>query len=363
MPTPCLLFLYNAVSPEARQGPFTDCASWTTVQSLRLALRQAGYAIYPVNLHSQPQLEGILRRLPRPELAFVIAEGFLAEPASLYDGSGPARIRRLLARYNVPATHSSPLGMLRCRHKHLTYRVLARHHLPVPAHFLVRPDRPGWRQRLQETASRLQFPLFVKPNGGGNSLGISQASVVHTMAQLEERVTSLVTVLGPEPILVESYLPGREYTVGLLGNGSPFVLPVLAFPLGYPVRDTERKKREHQEREGMEVLPCSHPGYAAFHRLAKKAFAALGACDVLRLDMKEDREGRLMIIDANGTPSLAATASLPYLAQAAGLSQANLVHLLLYQALQRHGLVPSHKLLALVTEVKERLAPYGMEVA
>lgn len=363
MATPYLIFLFNAVAAEQRQGPFADCASWSTVQSLRVALRQAGYALYLVNLKSPRQLEDLLTRLPRPELAFVIAEGFLEEPASLYDGRGPACIRQILQYYGVPFTHSSPAGMKRCRYKHLTYRVLAHYGLPVPPHHLVLPAQPDWPRHLAEAIRGMEFPLFVKPNGGGNSIGISEASIVHAMHELIARIEELVQELGPQPVLVESYLPGREYTVGILGNQSPFVLPVLAFPPGCKVRDTERKKQECKERENMEILLSNSPRYPAFYRLARAAFAALGASDVLRLDLREDAAGNLQIIDANGTPSLAATASLPYLAADMGLSQANLVHFLLHAALQRHGLTPTSRLAALATEALEILTPYGVEVA
>lgn len=351
-----ILFLFNAVEASERQGVFSDCLSWDVACQIYRALQESGHTILPLNLHSLHQLEEYLAEAPIPHLAFVLAEGFLDEPHTLYDGTGAAAVRNLLQHYGIPTSHSPAAVMEICRHKNLTYEFLARHNLPVPRYTLVEFSQDNWEEKLKEAVERIGFPLFVKPNGGGNSLGIDEYSLSFHYGDLKRKVISLKEALGEVPILVEEYLPGQEVTVGVIGQNPCYILPPLAF-LKKAIRTTSVKKENPQY---FPVL-AGEGLYKCLANLAGRAFSLLGARDALRLDLRADNLGNFYVIDVNGTPSLNPTSSLAAMAASIGLSLTQLINFILYQSLLRNGLPPGPHLERLADEVSRNLYPYRWE--
>ncbi|MGB9662034.1 MAG: D-alanine--D-alanine ligase family protein [Moorellaceae bacterium] len=351
-----ILFLFNAVPARAREGIYSDCLTWDTVRQIYQALAAGGNKIYPLNLRRPSQLEQALLRLPKLHLAFVLAEGFLDEPHTLYDGSGAAAVRKLLNYYDVPASHSPVETMEICRNKSLTYRVLQKYGFPVPRHRLVDPGKGDSDTQLARAVAALGFPLFVKPNGGGNSIGIDADSLVGNYEQLQRKVEALTQNLGPLPILVEEYLSGQELTIGVLGQSPSYVLPPLVFT-GRKIR-TMTIKREENEAVS---LTAADERYIYLGRLAAQVFSRLGARDALRLDLRADSQGRFYVIDVNGTPSLNPTSSLTAMALSLGLTYTQLINFVLYQSLLNYGFLPGNRLQDLVAPVVEALRPYSWE--
>ncbi|BCV21074.1 D-alanine--D-alanine ligase family protein [Moorella sp. Hama-1] len=351
-----ILFLFNAVPARERRGPYSDCLPWDTVHQIYRALMESGNKVYPVNVHSRQQLEKSLRRLPHPHLAFVLAEGYLDEPRTLYDGSGAAAVRLLLQRHDIPASHSSAAAMEICRHKHLTYQVLQQAGLPVPPHRLLVPSQDLLPQQLDGIIEAIGFPIFVKPDGGGNSIGIGPDSVVYSPAELGHRVRRLQDTLGELPVLVEKYLPGQEFTVGLIGRSPCYVLPALGF-LSREVRTTTVKGVSHEA----EYIFSVDRRYNFLTELAGKVLAAIGGRDALRFDLRTGSDGELYIIDVNGTPSLNPRASLTAMAMATGLNYKQFINLILYQTLLENGLVADGKLQELIAPALALLYPYRLD--
>ncbi len=328
-----ILFLFNGVAVEERRGCYGECMTPAEVSHLLLALSRSGHQVVPLNVKSPYQVREFVHHGGPWDLAFCIAEGFLALPSTLYDGSGTPWVRRILEESGVPTTHSGAATMEICRHKEETYRRLAETGIRTPAHFVLRPEAAPLERQLLAIREMMHFPLFVKPAGGGNSIGITQQSVVYQEAELETRVREVVQELGEHPVLVETYLPGPEYTVGVVGNQGPMVLPVLGFPPDTGVRTFQVKK--HTNLQELEVLQQRDPRFWKLYKIAVDTFAAVGARDLLRIDLKEDAHGNPLVIDVNGTPTLTATASLPYMAQQRGLAYDDLMELLLDTALAR----------------------------
>ena len=325
-------FIYNTVPDAVRTGVFAECASQMTVSAVEQALLQGGNEIIPINLHSRAQLEQVFTEGGKPDFAFVIAEGFLDQPETLYDGSGAALVRETLAELNVPTSHSSVAAMELCRNKELTYQVLQQQRVSCPWHvnlstgnseqaFLIEPDK---------------FPLFVKPSGGGNSVGIDAGSVVYNQEQLAEQIRRLYLKLGEVSLIAETFLVGNEYTVGVIGNLDPVVLPAVAFPENL-VRTSEVKKMEARNEVPVYVIDPTEPLYFRLRELALQTYIALGCADAIRIDVKSDAQGNLYVIDVNGTPSLSPTSSLARSATAVNLNYPELINLLLNHGMQRAG--------------------------
>jgi len=175
-----------------------------------------------------------------------------------------------------------------------THEILASSGVRVPRHALCPPGT------LPETDF---FPAFVKPNGESRSVGINENSVTENREALEKQVRFIHDELG-QAALVEEYLPGREYTVLVVGNGPrreilPGRVTVSPEHYGkYPVLrgDLRGVGLTHVS------LPDAHADEAA--ELADAACAALNCRDHVRIDMREGADGRLRIMEVNGIPGL-----------------------------------------------------------
>ncbi|NLC77881.1 MAG: hypothetical protein GX750_09735 [Clostridia bacterium] len=352
-----LLFVFNCLRDDLRQGPFGECASPATIEALIQAFTTVGHRVWPINVQSPEHLLDYLTSIPEPSLAFVYAEGFLTSPETLWDGSGPSLLREILSHRGIPTTHSTAEVMQLCRHKHLTSTRLNDFGLPVPAFQVMTP-----REFLQSAFSlELDFPLFVKPDGGGASLGINEKSVVVDAGQLQRRMEELYRELGDLPLILETYLPGQEYTVGIIGNEVKYVLPPLAFSPETGIRHLDCKR--NPPANSLNFLEAHDHRWQPLINLAFAAFDALKASDVIRIDLKEDAQGNLYIIDVNGTPSLGANASLVAMANHINISYLQLVSLILQNSYERHRVEPPVEILELTADACQKLTTYASLVA
>jgi len=134
--------------------------------------------------------------------------------------------------------------------------------------------------------------------------------------------------LGPEKLIIEKYLPGREYTVGVLGSkAKKYILPIIAFPKNHGIRYTSIKNKEYKMREKFEIIYRDDERFKKLAQIAINAFDAVGASDAIRIDFKEDKSGNPYIIDVNGTPALSLTGSLTFMASKVGLTHSQLIKL------------------------------------
>lgn len=327
-----IAFIYNWVPNVERKGVYSECSTRRTVDSVEDALRQGGYRTISVNLQSRKQLEQRFRQA-KPNFALVIAEGFLDSPATLYDGTGAALVRQSLAEMGIPSSHSPVRAMELCRHKDLTYRILAKAGVRIPWYrFLAAPA-----EARVFAQSNVKYPLFIKPAGGGNSVGIDETSLVRDFRELSLRIESVFDFLGPIGLVAEEYLPGSEYTVGVVGNNQPAVLPPVVFCHNL-VRTTSVKKAESMDRVPIELVSPQDTIYPSFRELALRSYSALGCADIVRIDFKADGQGRLHVIDVNGTPSLGRASSLARMMAAVNVDYAGFINLVLYYGLLRNGL-------------------------
>lgn len=331
-----VLFLYNWVPDHERTSRFHECAKMDTVKRITQALTDFEMDVVPVNLFNPAQLEEVIQSNAPLDVAFVIAEGFLDHPESLYDGSGPLEIWAILESHRIAYTHSGVETMEACRNKDLTYEALSRSGIAIPRFYAFSGREE--RQDILRAEQAVGYPMFVKPAGGGGSIGVDPQSVVYHREQFLNKVSQLRKLIGDQPIIAETYLSGREYTAGVIGNGIPYVFPIIAFPEYFSVRSQKVKSVEYQNRNEFELLEMSDPKGIKIREAAVQVFQALGARDLIRIDLKEDDHGNVYVIDVNGTPSLATKGSLAYMAERLTISHSELVGFLLYVTMTREGL-------------------------
>src|SRR5207244_2101038 len=153
--------------------------------------------------------------LARPDLVFNMAEG-------LHGQSREALVPAICEYLNIPYTGSDPLTLGLSLHKGRTKEILAYRGVPTAPFACV--ERQAELERL-----RLPFPVFVKPVAEGSGKGVFSNNLCDTPARLRERALFLLERYA-EPVLVETYLPGPEFTVAILGNGAAaYCLPVIGF--------------------------------------------------------------------------------------------------------------------------------------
>jgi len=241
--------------------------------------------------------DDFLRAIERGNYDIAWSALYFISPRSEVIGAGGADdlwVADELDARGIPYLGPNALTMKQLIQKHETHRILRRHGVLVPDHHLV---------ASMDALPELDFPAFVKPDGESRSVGISDDSVVHTRAELAARVGYVLETFG-QPALVESYLPGAEYTVLMLGNGPcQELLPGLVNvdPSRY---GKYRILRSDLRGVGLTRLSIPETRAEEARDLARRATDALKCWDHVRVDMRVDAGGRLRIIEVNGIPGL-----------------------------------------------------------
>lgn len=225
-------------------------------------------------------------------------------------------------------TGCNPRGMMISRDKVLTKQVLASHRVATPA-FRLFPRGRSFRE-----PRRLKFPLFVKSATEDASLGIAQASLVEDMQSLRERVEFIHEQVQTDA-LVEEFIDGREFYVGVLGNQRLSTFPVWEIDFGNLSKvqtkiATRAVKwdRKYQQRHGISTGAArglDDERLAAFSHLAKRIYRALHMSGYARMDLRMREDGRIYLLEANANPDLTYGEDFAESAHATGLSYEALI--------------------------------------
>ena len=222
-------------------------------------------------------------------MVFNIAEGL--------KGYGrEALVPALLDAYDIPYTFSDPLVLSLTLHKGMTKRVIRDAGIPT-ADFVVVDDIK------HEVTVPFKPPYFIKPVAEGTGKGVTPASIIRRRRDLKPRCAELIDTYR-QPVLVETFLPGREFTVGLIGTGSE------AAALGtievHLLADAEPEVYSYQNKENCEELVKYRLVNAAEDAVVREAEAialdawrALGCRDAGRIDIRCDNEGNPHFIEVN----------------------------------------------------------------
>lgn len=232
--------------------------------------------------------------------------------------------------FRQPYTFSDPLTSAVCRDKGMAKRLVRDAGVPT-APFEVAEKADA------SIATTLDAPWFVKPIAEGNSTGVTVQSVV-------DHCDDLVATIGEyikrfrQPVLVEEYLPGREFTVGIVGTGERSeILGVMEVDYSYGVETaaySEINKRRRKEQ--LQFFLVEDSVARRVGELALLAYRLLGCRDAARIDFRLDRDGRPCFLEANCLPGLRPVDSdLPKLAKLSGCSYSRLLERILESALER----------------------------
>jgi D-alanine-D-alanine ligase len=311
----------SAADPATTNDAFAEWDDPSTIAAVEQALGPFGSVIRLEADQSFPQQLA----LARPDLVFNMAEG-------LHGQSREALVPAICEYLTIPYTGSDPLTLALSLHKGRTKETLAYRGVPTAPFACVEAVRD-----LEHMA--LPFPVFVKPVAEGSGKGVFTSNVCHDPRALRKRVRFLLDHYA-EPVLVETYLPGPEFTVAILGNGAEaYCLPVVGFdfstlPKGAPpVYGYEAKWVWDRPEAPLAIFQCPARVppelYREIERTALDAYHALGCRDWCRVDVRVDRFGVPNIIELNPLPGIipdpAMNSCFPKAARAAGFGYDELI--------------------------------------
>ena len=295
-----------------------------TIDSLENAIRSLGHQTDRIG-HVR-QLVSRLAAGDRWDLVFNICEG-------LRGIAREAQVPALLEAYDIPCTFGDPVTMTVCLHKGLTKTLVEKCGMPTPQFAVV-------ETMADLTKMNLPFPLFAKPIAEGTGKGVSPASCIPSAAELSQ-VCEMLLANFRQPVLVETYLSGREFTVGILGTGDDArVLGTLEIVL---LSDAEPGAYSYIHKERCEELvrydlvrSDNDPEVAEAERIALLSWRELNGRDAGRIDLRSDGSGRPNFIEANPLAGLHPEHSdLPMIATKVGMSYQELIRQIVESAAKR----------------------------
>lgn len=305
------------------------------VEQVAEALRAGGHTVSILGVHGDVRklIVGIARK--KPDLIFNLMEMFGDNLC------GDVAVAGLLDLLRIPHTGGGPGEYYLQQDKALAKRLLAYEGIRYPKYAVL-----GKRDSLDK-AAKLQMPLFVKPLRGDASLGIEVKSLVRDQRELARRVASIHDKFNDSAI-VEEYIEGREFYVGILGNASAVALPAIemdfsALPAGEP-RFLDRKAKfasRSVRYKGTKAVLAQIPEElsARMAQVSLQAYRAVRVRDYGRVDLRLTEGGDLYVIEVNASCYLEKDSEFATAAQAAGIDFRALVERIVALALERHQVV------------------------
>ena len=300
----------------------------STIEAIETAIHANGHT--PELIGHGRALAGRLVAGDRWDLVFTIAEG-------LSGRSRESQVPALLEMFDVPYTFSNPLTCALTLDKAMAKRVVRSAGVSTPPFAVV---------RTPEDLATVDIPLpaFVKPIAEGTGKGVTGQSRVDARADLNAVALSVVESFR-QPALIEVYLPGREFTTGVLGTGSAAsVLGTMEIHILDNASERDYTYEVKEQCESCVEYRPMEPGTLRreVEALALAAYRALECRDAGRVDVRLDAEGRPAFLELNALPGLHPTHSdLPMIATQEGMAYRDLIGAILDSARPRIGAPPS----------------------
>jgi len=319
--------------PERVDDTFAEWDSMETIDAIKYALELEGNEVELIEAD-----EDAFYKLKnyKPDLVFNVAEGF-------YGASRESQIPSMLEMLNIPFTGSDSISIGICHDKSRCKEILSYYKIPN-APFLIS------RNTLNNIKG--DFPKFVKPLHEGSSKGIYNSSVVNNLLELNNEIERISNSYN-QPALIEDFLPGREFTVAMLGNGENVrVLPVIEINLDEVPDDFNKiysyevkwffDTRENQ----LDIFKCpadiNKELYLEIENICKRAFNCLRLKDWSRIDVRLDKNGVPNIVEINPLPGIlpdpADNSCFPKAAREIGLNYNQMINAVLNEAKKRYNL-------------------------
>jgi D-alanine-D-alanine ligase len=329
-----VLALFDAIRPTTIDQDFSaemKTEDWKTEANVLAALGELGYTTEHLAIFDNLDLLRQKLETFAPDVIFNLADQFKNNRG--FDQN----IASLLEMQGVPFTGCGATGLVLCKHKGTSKKILGYHHIHVP-NFVVIPRG----QRIARL-KRPKFPLLVKPVKEEASYGISQASFVTSDEQFRERV-AFIHEKHDADVIAEEYIEGREFYVSVMGNLKLTVFPIRELVFGqvppnepkiatYKAKwDEEYRKRwglQNRFPEGLEPALV-----AQIEETCKRIYRLLTIEGYARIDLRLTAANEIYFIEANPNPILAADEDFAQAANKAGLTYPQLIDRIIRQGMK-----------------------------
>ncbi len=319
-----LVLMHNDLVPPDNIEGYSEqeILEWKTEYDVLSTLRESGHDAIPLGASDDlgPVRQAIADH--QPHIVFNLLEEF--HGVARYD----QHVVGYLELMQQPYTGCNPWGLLLSHDKPLCKKILMYHRILTPKFVVFACGRKI------EPRRRLKYPLLVKSPVEDASLGISQASIVHNDDKLEERV-SFVHQHFQTDALVEEYIEGREFYVGVMGNTRLQAFPVWELMFSKMPDDvakiaTRRAKWDlaYQKKHGITTHGAKNLSaslQSRIARLCKRIYRILNMSGYARIDLRMTEDERLYVLEANPNPNLSRGEDFADSAQAAGIKYPELL--------------------------------------
>lgn len=321
-------FTYNAagdypLQPGDPPDRYAEFDKEDTLKEIAGALAEGGHEI--IRIGDGRRLAERLTAGERWDIVFNIAEG-------LWGRNRESQVPALCELYDQPYTGSDGLTLALTLDKVAAKKYVLWHKVATPGFAVV--EEPGDLKSV-----RVKFPAIVKLSLEGTSKGLSAASVVHNRAELTHQAEALLAAYQ-QPLLIEEFVRGTEFTVAVVGDDPPETLPTVQVTI-LGKTDLGEEIYTHDRVESSEVqyvCPARIPARMnrAIQSLAFNAYRALGCRDVGRIDIRVSARGTPYFLECNPLPNLGRIDVFPLVANAMGLTYNRLILKILNAGIRRY---------------------------
>ncbi len=327
---------------EVKPACVFDDDDFYTLELMKKALAEIPFMKFTFFDRHETLLDDLKKRAGKTDLVFNLCdEGFSNDPAK------ELHIPALLEQLNIPYTGGTPQCLAFCYDKSIVRGVAREMQIPVAKGMLVTGDSDLSRLPLS-------FPLLVKPNSGDSSFGITQKSIAHSREELLEIMEETREIIGSnKPFLLEEFLPGKDLSVGIIGNPPACtVLPITeedysAVPAELPrICGYEAKWLPDSPYWKIKSVPADLPETTRNEivQCCLALFSRLGCRDYARFDWRLDAIGRPKLLEVNPNPGWCWDGHLAKMAALAGISYSEMLSAILEAAKERYGLGIAEKI-------------------
>lgn len=304
--------------------PTKEHYSPKAIERVARALEKGGHTVKVIegDIHMADELREFMPKVvsgDKPGMVFNMAYGIQGQNRYTH-------VPAILEMLGIPYIGSGPAGHAIVQDKVMTKIILQRNNLPTPGFWVFKTP--------EDKFDDLVFPVIVKPKLESTSMGME---VVDNWVDLKKAVTDQIEKFQQD-ILVEQFIQGREFAVGIIGNNPNLeVLPIVEINLGDP--NKIQTKSDKVQTGGVDKIcpaPLSEQKTWELKKLCVEAFVALGLNDYTRVDIRMDKDENFYILELNSMASLGMGGSLFYAAKTGGYTYESLINKILDVAIIRY---------------------------
>lgn len=315
------------------QDFYVEWDDYSTIEAIKNALVSEKHSVYLVD---EPSANDKIFLNIKPDIVFNIAEG-------LSGFARESKIPAILEKLNIPYTGSDTLTLAIALDKAKSKELMNYANIKNPIFLLAFSEKIN---------HNLKYPVIVKPNFEGSSKGISNNSIANNQIELKNRIKSIIKIYN-QPALVEEYLPGREFTVAIIGNYKPIVLPIVEIKFdelphnANKIYSYEAKWVWDKPDNPLNIFECPAKTNtilkSKIEDLTIKTFKLFKCRDFCRIDIRLDSNNEPNIIEINPLPGLLPNpkdnSCFPKAACAFGWNYNTLITNMLKTALKRYNML------------------------